>query len=206
MNDDARMADHWFWRPGWRVGRRFYTWHLTFADAADLHRLAADYRKALAPLPGLDLIPDRWLHLTMQGLGFTDEVDGGDVDAIVEAARARLAGVAPFTLVFDRPTITPEAIQWRVNPAGPAAVRNALRAAIGDVWTTVPEPADGFKAHVSDAYSNADGPQAPVRQALDRVESAPATVRVTGAQLIVLGRDSRAYEWTVHASVPLGAA
>lgn len=198
------MADHWWFRPGWRPGRRFLTWHLTFADSPDLHRLAADYRKALAPLPGLDLVPDRWLHLTMQGLGFTDEVDPGDVDAIVEAGRERLAHVASFTLVFDRPSITPEAVQWRVDPAGPNSVRNALRAAIGDVWTTVPEPADGFKAHVSNAYSNAVDPQAPVQQALGQVESAPAAVHVGEAQLIVLGRDEHMYTWTTYASVALG--
>ncbi|MDT5026262.1 MAG: hypothetical protein QOE61_2688, partial [Micromonosporaceae bacterium] len=32
--DDLR--DHWYWRPGWSVGRRFYTWHLTFADQPDV--------------------------------------------------------------------------------------------------------------------------------------------------------------------------
>jgi 2'-5' RNA ligase len=202
------MADHWWWRPGWHVGRRFYAWHLTFPgpEAADLRRFAAEYRTVLKPLPGLDLIPDQWLHLTMQGLGFIDEVDSGDVDAIVEAAHARLAGVAPFTLTFDQPTVTPEAVLWEVNPTGPAAVRAAVRAAIGDVWATVPEAADGFVAHVSAAYSNSDGPQAAVREALDRVEAAPATVRIGEAQLIVMHRDNRMYEWTTYASIPLGTA
>jgi hypothetical protein len=35
-----RTADHWWWRPGWKHGRRFHTWHLTFDDAADVRRLA----------------------------------------------------------------------------------------------------------------------------------------------------------------------
>jgi 2'-5' RNA ligase len=201
--NDATMADHWFWRPGWAVRRRFYTWHLTFADSTDLHRLAADYRKALEPLPGLDLIPDQWIHLTMQGVGFIDEVAEDDVDAIVAAAEMRLAAVPPFMLEFDRPIVTPEAIQWRVDPAGPNQVRDALRAAIGDVWTEVPEQAGGFKAHVSIAYSNATGPQAPIQAALERVESAPAVVRVSEAQLIVLHRDNRMYEWVEYATVLL---
>jgi 2'-5' RNA ligase len=205
---EQRMADHWWWRPGWSVGRRFYAWHLTFPgpEATDLRRFAAEYRAALKPLPGLDPIPDEWLHLTMQGLGFIDEVDSGDVDAIVEAARIRLAGVAPFILGFDRPVIDPEAVLWRVDPAGPGAVRDAIRAAIGDVWPIVPEGADGFVAHVSAAYSSSDGPQAAVREALDRVEAAPATVRIGEAQLIVMHRDHRMYEWTTHTSIPLGGA
>ena len=203
---DETMADHWWWRPGWAVGRRFYTWHLTFAgpECAVLQALAAAYRKALEPVPGLDLIPDEWLHLTMQGLGFTDEVDGGDVDAIVEAARRRLAGLEPFELEFTRPIITPEAVQWRTDPTGPALVRDAIRDAVAQVWPEVPEAAAGFKAHVSIAYSNATGPAAPVQAALDRVEAAPALVRVQAAQLIVLGRDTHAYTWSTHATVPLG--
>jgi 2'-5' RNA ligase len=201
-----QTADHWWWRPGWSVGRRFYAWHITFpgAEGADLRRFAAEYRAALKPLPGLDLIPDEWLHLTMQGVGFIDEVDQGDVDAIVEAARARLATVPRFTLTFDQPTVTPEAVLWEVGLAGPAAVRDAVRAAIGDVWATVPELADGFVAHVSGAYSNTAGPAAPIYRAIERVGVAPATVRIGEAQLIVMNRDNRMYEWQTYASVPLG--
>ncbi|MGB6163316.1 MAG: hypothetical protein WCF33_10685 [Pseudonocardiaceae bacterium] len=76
------MRDHWWWRPGWRVGRSFYTWHMTFDDQPAAHQLAADYAHMLKDLSTLDLIPVRWLHLTMQGIGFTDEVDRADVDAI----------------------------------------------------------------------------------------------------------------------------
>ncbi|GGV03621.1 hypothetical protein GCM10010502_67860 [Kitasatospora aureofaciens] len=32
-----------------------------------VHRLAADYRHALAEVPGLALVPDRWLHLPPHG-------------------------------------------------------------------------------------------------------------------------------------------
>lgn len=199
-----QMQDHWWFRPGWGVGRRFYTWHLTFGGQHELHRLATDYRKALAPLPGLDLIPDQWLHLTMQGLGFTDEVDPADVEAIAAGARARLADVEPFDLVFTTPVITPEAILWAVDPAGPGAVREAIRAAIGDVWDEVPERADGFRAHVSIAYSNATGDSAPIQAALDQVDAGPATVRIAATQLIVLNRDHRMYEWTTYADARLG--
>ena len=200
----TQMADHWWWRPGWRLGRRFYTWHLTFDGQAELHRLAAAYRAALEPVGALDLIPDRWLHLTMQGLGFADEVDDSDVDAIAERAAVRLTQVEPFDLEFTEPVITPEAILWAVDPAGPAAVRDAIRAAIGDVWTEVPEPADGFRAHVSIAYSNAVAPADPVQAALDSVHAEPATARVNAAELIVLGRDRRMYEWSTSATVQLG--
>lgn len=201
---EQRMADHWWWRPGWTSGRRFYTWHLTFQHAPEVHRLAECYRQALAELPGLDLIPDRWLHLTMQGLGFTDEVAESDVHAVVEAARRRLAAIPAFELVLDRPGITPEAIRWEVEPQElPAAVRRAIRQAIAEVWPAVPEPEGGFAAHVSIAYSNADEPAQPIGDALAKVDAAPATTRIETAELIVLGRDHQMYEWEPFASVPL---
>ncbi|MGH3921873.1 MAG: 2'-5' RNA ligase family protein, partial [Pseudonocardiaceae bacterium] len=87
----AQMRDHWWWRPGWRVGRRFYTWHLTFQDQEDVHRLARVYQHRL-DAPNLDLVPLRWLHLTTQGVGFTDEVSADDAARIVGAASARCAG------------------------------------------------------------------------------------------------------------------
>jgi hypothetical protein len=37
------MRDHWWWRPGWGVGRSFYTWHITFDDQPAVDRLAAEY-------------------------------------------------------------------------------------------------------------------------------------------------------------------
>jgi hypothetical protein len=88
------MRDHWWWQPGWRVGRSLYTWHVTFNDQPAVHQLAADYAPVLNDLPTLDPVPVRWLHLTMQGIGFTDEVDRADVDAITDAARDRCAAIA----------------------------------------------------------------------------------------------------------------
>jgi hypothetical protein len=56
------MRNHWWWRPGWRQGRRMYTWHVTFGDQPRLHKIVTSYQNALARMPGLDLIPLPWLH------------------------------------------------------------------------------------------------------------------------------------------------
>ncbi|MCG5121619.1 2'-5' RNA ligase family protein [Streptomyces sp. NEAU-PBA10] len=197
------MADHWWWRPGWRPGRTFLTWHLTFEEQEDVHRLAAAHRAALAEVPGLTLVPDRWLHLTMQGLGFTDEVGATVVDRIVAGATDRLREVPPVGLTLSRAAVHPEAVLLTGAPAGPvAAVRTAIRAAI-DTVMPVPEPADGFRPHVSVAYSAAAGPAGPVRAAVDLVTAPPATARITHADLIVLHRDRRMYEWETYARVSL---
>jgi hypothetical protein len=67
------MRDHWWWRPGWTVGRSFYTWHVTFANHASGQQLVTAYAPMFVRLPMLDPVPMRWLHLTLQGIGFTDE-------------------------------------------------------------------------------------------------------------------------------------
>ncbi|MFH0243868.1 2'-5' RNA ligase family protein [Streptomyces sp. HK10] len=199
------VADHWWWRPGWRPGRHFCTWHFTFRTATEVHRLADVCRRGLAEVAGLDLVPDRWLHLTVQGLGFVDEVPEQDARAIADATRRRLTGVAPFDLPLHQPEITPEAIRWEAEPSGsPTAVRAAVRAAIADIRDDVPEPADGFAPHVTIAYSNSDGPASPVARALDAVDAEPATARIEQVDLIVLGRDNRMYEWEDFAAVRLG--
>ncbi|MDJ0345223.1 2'-5' RNA ligase family protein [Streptomyces sp. H10-C2] len=205
MTTPEIMRNHWWWRPGWEPGRRFYTWHLTFKGQDDVHRLAAAYRAGLAGVDGLTLIPDEWLHLTMQGINFVGEVDEQVVQQVVEAARVRLAAVPAFDVTIGPAILDPEAILLNVATDGPVrAVRDAIRAGIGDVLGEVPEKAGGFTPHVSVAYSAGDGPAAPIAAALDGLHVQPATARITSAELIVLHRDNYMYEWESFARVPLG--
>jgi 2'-5' RNA ligase len=201
------MRDHWWWRPGWKIGRSFYTWHITFADQPAAAELVEAYAPALSQLPTLDPVPLRWLHLTMQGIGFTDEVDRNDVDRIVSAAQKRCAQLEPFTVTIGPAHADPETIQMPVRPIEPLAlVRQAIRDAIGEVWgaENVPEPADGWRAHVSLGYSNSAGPAEPAAITLAAHQKHSAGVNVSAVSLINLNRDSKAYEWTTVATVHLG--
>jgi hypothetical protein len=54
------------------------------------------YQTRLAGPPGLDPVPFEWLHLTVQGIGFADEIDTAEVDRIVAAVRRRCAALAPL--------------------------------------------------------------------------------------------------------------
>ena len=201
-----RLVNHWWWRPGWSVGRSFYTWHLTFDDAtaAPLHELVRRLHEELAGADGLDLIPQPWLHLTMQGLGFTDEVSGDDVEAIAHAASERLATVPAFDLKLGPIEADDEATGLLVRPwAAVNAVRDGIRAAIADVWEEVPENPQ-FHPHVSIAYSNADVPTVPLRARLAPLRDIePVTIPITGAQLIRLNRDNQMYEWEDVADISL---
>lgn len=206
MNELEPMRDHWWWRPGWKAGRSFYTWHVTFADQPGAQRLVADYATALAALPMVDPIPVQWLHLTLQGVGFTDEVSRGDVDRIVAAARTRCAVLEPFTVIVGPAHVDPESIQMPARPLEPLAeLRLAIRAAIGDVWEpgNVPEPEEGFRAHVSLGYSNSAGPAEPVTHGLNAHGEHMAEVTVKSVSLIDLNRDHKSYEWTNVETVEL---
>jgi 2'-5' RNA ligase len=203
------VRDHWWWRPGWRVGRSFYTWHINFDGANELHTLAARYRAVLADLPGITLVPDRWLHLTMQGVGFTDEVGHDDVSAITEAAGKRLALLSPVTVQFGPAVIGDEAVALPAQPDGAVrAIRAAIRSAIGDVWgaDAVPEEADRFRPHASVAYLGKEGPAAPYVEAVSHVGDGAARTPIRAASLIRLHRDRRMYEWDTLATVPLSRA
>ncbi|MGW0504039.1 2'-5' RNA ligase family protein [Micromonospora sp. NPDC003241] len=203
-----RVRDHWYWRPGWSVGRRFYTWHITFAHQPQVAKLADTYRTALDTIPCLDPIPPQWLHLTMQGVGFVDEVDEADVKRIIEATQARCKVLEPFDLSLGAPNVDPESIQIAIEPANPVRqLRSAIRRAIADVWGSerVPEAEGPFNPHMSLAYTNSEASGEPLAAAIQQVSADPVIAHVRGCQLIVLHRDNRMYEWDDYAAVELGS-
>ena len=60
LRDVEEVRDHWWTRPGWRPGRVFYTWHLTFGRGDELHRLVQEYQSVLTTAPSLNLVPLEW--------------------------------------------------------------------------------------------------------------------------------------------------
>lgn len=206
----GRVRNHWYWRPGWRQGRRLYACHFTLDDQPQLRRLVHHYQDAVAGLPMLDLIPERWLHVTMQGIAFTDEVDPADLARVAGHLRQRLARFPAPTVTFRRATIGSEALILVAKPALPLyQLRLAMHDAVASVLPattfnrTRPEPTE-FTPHVSFAYVNRDAPAAPIADALRDTEPEPVTVTWRAASLLVFHRDHRMYEWVESAPVLLG--
>ncbi|MEU7944162.1 2'-5' RNA ligase family protein [Micromonospora taraxaci] len=202
------IRNHWYWRPGWGVGSRFYTWHITFDGQPEVDELAGQYRSLLSSQPSLDVIPNRWLHLTMQGIGFVQDVAAEDIDVIVAAAENRCAHLAPFNLAIGVPHVDSESIQIAVDPVEPVRqLRAAIRASIADVWgeDRVPEPAEPYNPHLSLAYTNTDGSAAPLVEALSSAPTLSANAVIDSCQLIVLNRDEGMYVWEPYATVKLGS-
>lgn len=215
MHADAEtLRDHWWARPGWRPGRLIYTWHLTFEDAPELHRLADAYQRQLEPLPGLNLVPLEWLHLTVQGIGYTDDVDTDTLRAVTKGVQERLVNFPAFEATFSQPVIFAEAIVLPPDPTEPfrdllAAIRGGMADALGpERVPTGPEQASGFRPHVSLAYSSNEHSSRPYRAALDAIHPEPASAEIRRATLIAQDRvlaPEWVYRWTTEAHAPLNA-
>ncbi|MBX9387323.1 2'-5' RNA ligase family protein [Streptomonospora nanhaiensis] len=207
MPDDGTYSrDHWWWRPGWGIGTRYYAFHITFTEQPGgpvLHQLAQRLRPVVER-DGYDPIPQPWLHLTMQGLGHTRDVPDAERDRIAAAAHRRLARFGVLGLEAGPAAVDAEAIHLPVALTPDLdGVRTAVRDAISEVRgpQALAEP-PGWAPHVSLAYANTTGlPLDPVRADLAHH---PSTVRVAvdHVSLIEMHRDNRMYEWQEVARLP----
>jgi 2'-5' RNA ligase len=204
------VRNHWWWRPGWRAGRHFYACHLTMEDQPQVRGLIQAYQEALSDLGNLDIIPQRWLHLTMQGIGFTDEIDPADLAEITKRITEQLRDLTPPTVTFHDPTIRPEAIIFEAKPAGRVydlrlAVYQAIAAVLGAERFQEPSPEqDQYRPHVSAAYVNHDGPAQPIIEAVSRVNHSPVTATFHTVPILTFHRDHQMYEWTDARPIPIG--
>ncbi|NIK56428.1 2'-5' RNA ligase family protein [Kribbella shirazensis] len=200
------VRDHWYWRPNWRPGRSFYTWHIVFPNDPVLTDLHAAYQGLVGSLPGISPVPVQWLHLTLQGIGFADKVPQADLDPIIEAAQRRLEHFRPFEIKLGPAVVDVESLQLPVSPVDRLRrLRTQLRAAVTDVWgrDSVPELPELYP-HVSLGYWNRPAPAEPLRQRVNALSGGIARTEVAHVTLINLNRDQAQYEWTTYATLPLG--
>ncbi|HET7475391.1 MAG TPA: 2'-5' RNA ligase family protein [Dermatophilaceae bacterium] len=201
---------HWYDRPGWREARRYLTFHL-LPPASGSALLAAVERDqaALAGLPGLDLVPPQWLHLTVQGVAFREEISRPQRDALVHRAGVAIAALPPLRLSMSPVVeVHREGVLYSGGPVEPVArLRAALRTAIRDVLDTVPG-SDGERIwpHVSIAYANAATPTDAAVAALARTGDGTAvspTVEFPAVSLIELRTRGHLYLWDLVAEIAL---
>ncbi len=208
MNTPCRMTrDHWWWRPGWRKGRSFYTWHITFSSSEPIRQIVSLYAPVISRISTLDPVGVDGIHLTLQGIGFTDEVSNADIKRIVASTLSRCAQLEPIKARIDEPRIDEEAVHMNVHPVEQIAhLKLALRNGIGDVWghENIPETMDDFRPHITLAYSNGIAPIERIDTAIKECSLPVADVLISAVSLIDLNRDRGLYEWTQVATVTLG--
>ena len=199
------LHDHWWWRPGWAPGRSMLTFHLTFADAEAVCTAADAYRAVLAPFEFLDDVPNDWLHLTLQDVGFLDEITSRQVDDVADAAQDALRDQAVFAVEVQPAQVGTEGVFLTVSHSRALDdVRAALRRACITAGLAALGPADGFWPHISVGYAHASAAADPVVTAVAGVHHQPFDVNVSRVDLIALRRDSHLYEWLPIARIHFG--
>jgi 2'-5' RNA ligase len=200
-----QVRDHWTSRPAWRDGRSFYTWAVTFTDRPEIAALHAAYAELLDDVPVFTPVPLESLHLTLQGVGFTDRVPDADLADIVEATRRRITTVGSFPVTVGPAVLDPETIQLPVRPIESFQhLRDLTRAAITDVWgdDAVPELPE-LNPHIGLAYCNHNAPAAPLITSLLAHEPHSTALSITTLTLISLTRTHHLYHWTPTFALPL---
>ncbi|MGW5743710.1 2'-5' RNA ligase family protein [Amycolatopsis sp. NPDC003861] len=184
---------------------------MTFAESNPAVALASDFAPLIAEIPSMDEVGSDGLHITVQGVGFTDEVSRSDLEQISSAASAKLAAHPATTLTVGPPYVDEETIQLGTRDSGAlVGVRLAIQDAISDVWGVekTPERGQAYTPHLTVAYSNG---VARISQLEDRMRALGLsdrvyTLPVQAVSLIELNRDQKRYEWRELARVPLTAA
>ena len=192
----VRMQDHWSQETGEDPARRRLMWFMLFGDDPQVVELARISRDRLSGLPGLDLVPPQWLHLTTLIAGFCDEIAPEQVEAMVGHARRLLAGTLPVRVTLGRVLYHPRAVML---DAGPATVLEPVLHAVQEATRTATlregrlhtEP---WSPHITLAYSNTEGPAAPVIAALGR-ELPRREVTVSSISLVAQAAEQL---WTWH--------
>jgi len=183
---------------------------MTLDDQPQLRGLVADYQQALTDVMGIDLIPPQWLHLTMQGIGFTDEINTDELAAVDQALTARLAGIEQPAVAFRYLTVHPEAVYLKAHPAAvlyPLRLKmhEAALSALGPERFTEPTPdRTRFLPHASIGYINRDGDTDPIAAALSKLTTRAVDTTFTKADLLEFHRDNRMYEWNSATPIPIG--
>jgi 2'-5' RNA ligase len=199
-----RMTDHWWWRPGVRPGRRLYVWHVLFDDQPEVRALAGRCQALLTGVPGLDLVPEPWLHMTTQIIGFADEIDDEQVRAMCESAAKRLAELPAVSVLFGRPLVHSEAVMLGIRPGRALdPMRDGLRDAVANTVRTHQLAGPDWTPHMTLAYSNQDTSAAPVAEVVRSVPS-PIDVVIRQVSLVSQERVGRLYRWDHVADIPLG--
>jgi 2'-5' RNA ligase len=156
-------------------------------------------------------VPDEWLHLTIQGVGWSDELTDNDRDKVVQSVTQQLGDFGDFVIQLGSPLVKGEAL---VLPATPTDIlhelrnrlRTAIAAALGRPAPIADEQTNGFLPHVSVAYAHCDADAMPYTAALNTVS--PVTARATVRHVAFIRQERRLaphwqYRWVELVRVAL---
>lgn len=201
----ALMENHWVQEPGADPGRAQLMWFMCLGREPKAARLAALGQSRLNGLPGLDLVPPEWLHMTTLIAGYADEIAVGQIDAMTAHSRRLLAATCPVTITLSRVLYHPRAIMLAAAPAEAllpvlSACREATRSGTGRDGRLHRDP---WVPHMTLAYGNSSHPAAPAIEALGR--ELPADKITIQSVSLISQTPRQKWTWELVAEIPLGA-
>lgn len=178
-----------------------------------LWRLIALSREVMADYPAVVMVPDEWLHATVQ---MVDGRPAADVDAdqraaLVDALHHQVAAVPAFDVVVGPAMANRAGVLLDMDgdqPGEPWAVLSGrVRAAIGEVFGESALSYEPGPPHVTLGYAGGGEDSGIVQSRLRRhVRPGRAGMHVDAVILVDVIQDqaANAYRWTQIARVPLG--
>jgi 2'-5' RNA ligase len=197
--------------PEWKEGDRgLWAMYLTFHDQPELHDVVTGYQDVLSAHSGLDLVHQDWLHMTVNGVGFTDEVAPSAIETLVSQISESMAAHPLPPLKVAGPMVDHDAISLLLSPTAEiVAIRAEIQALAGSVLHgaplyRLPEPKVGFRPHISIAYANRDWTAEEIEPILAEIDVVDLTLRVSELSFIELRRTQRAWTWASERRLQLG--
>jgi 2'-5' RNA ligase len=201
LPEPEQLLAHRNWRTDWTPDRTCLYWYLTFDNESELVALFDELMPGLRRVASVDVVPVDWLHLTVVEVGYVDEVDRSDVDAMVAAAES-VRDLMPLRLDLGPVTTMTDAVVLHVAPSAELlAVQAALTTGLG-TFRQPPAGDDAFWPHVSIGYLNGDCRRDEVMAAFDGLTPRTVSVTVPRLTLAAVTRLETHYQWQAVASLP----
>jgi 2'-5' RNA ligase len=199
------LRSHWQWRPEWEEERACLLWYLTFEDQPRVREHAGHLQLAMRGSRTIDVVPQEWLHLTLDDVAYADEVSPDQVERLARSTQDAVVDFDLPPLDLGPAVAMPEALVLQATPRRPLTeLRDRLCALSAAALGRGKEPLnEEFRPHVTLAYVNDD---CPVRSVMDPLaDLAPDTVRVTVPRLTLASvtRRDRHYQWRSRAVLAL---
>lgn len=202
---EPRLSRHWDWRPDWSADDRVWWWYGTFEHDDAVRRLADEAREVLRPDAPVDVVPTRWLHLTLAEVGHSATTPRHLAYEAARTAAPRLSDVGPVQVDVGPVRTMSGAVVLRVRGAGlPGLYRRLLSSLPGELPCRPLQRR--FDPHISVAYLSQDCHPSDVLQ--DDIRSRALmehSVRTTleHVTLAEVVRDRTHYRWTPRCRLSL---
>ena len=195
---DARgFTDHWTWRPEWTETRPRILWYLTFGDSPGVEAAASAVRGQLTGT-GADVVPPRWLHLTVTDTGFPEDIDPWALRLGTEEVRRALLAWPSFELSLGPVNVLPEAVVLAAGPHEPVRrLRRTIRQGLAMAGIRPPVELDREPPHVSLCYVNDRTDHGRLRRVVPHLECSPVRVRCDRVAQVLVTRSHGHYHWEV---------